>query len=271
MEICFRWTIGNSSKIGFDILAESVKKIKMFYPRSFRFICYNNISTESLEFIKKLDATLVNQNKVENVFNAKKCLWAITPPRLKINCHEIFMDNDIIIYKKLPIISNFRKSSNIFFVTEGKKAHFGKYRPLIPLGKRINTGFFGIPPDFNLKNKVLEVRKELEDLLQGQEVKEDEEDHFDYQGIVSAVLVKNNVVIIPMEDINICYKNLVFGNYGVHFVHANRKEQHAAWEQYKRSTLLNLSYNKLYNDEVIEEPYNRSRKPTEIWFEQSTT
>jgi len=107
-----RWTIGKVSRDGMRCLIMSFQNLFALYGDRFEyFICYNNIKKNELRWTKKYPITLVCQHdftsdlKIDPI-KENPC-WKLYPARLDLDCHEIFIDNDLILYKKIPIIDRF--------------------------------------------------------------------------------------------------------------------------------------------------------------------
>jgi hypothetical protein len=205
-----RWSIGKfKTKYSLDCLRISIKKFKKIYGDQFNYIlCINNDELKNIDFgIPVFDQTLsIKSLSVPPEGPA----WKIYPPRLNYHGHEIFMDNDLIIHKRIKIIDIFLKTNDIIFATEGYKKRFGKYDNIVPEKTKINTGLFGVPPEYNLYKKIEE------------KIKGPWESHFDEQGILAAIFFEEKKFeIIPLEEIFVCADKYVLTPYGMHFVGLN--------------------------------------------------
>src|SRR4051812_25370860 len=107
-----RWTIADVSQIGKDILRESVDLFKVVYPEFDLAICYNNLDPNELNDLRDSGVQLVPQtedmfpyrlraNDKNIIGEAVGCGWKLCPPRLRINECELWIDNDIIIRKRI--------------------------------------------------------------------------------------------------------------------------------------------------------------------------
>jgi hypothetical protein len=230
MKSLFRWTIGdNSSKEGIECLSHSISLIKKKYGDSCDyFVCHsgNNVNNLNLKGVNFID-----QRSFTNSISIKPfgTSWKLYPPRIRIDSHEIFLDNDLIVYGSLPIIDSFFKSDDVFFCTEGLKRRYGKYDSLIASHQKLNTGLFGLPPNFDFGQKI-------ESKLSG-----NWEGHFDEQGLVASILLEYNVKVIPISDIYIACKDaaehLSFGRAGIHFVGLNSGNSFY-WNEYLAAKAL---------------------------------
>lgn len=231
-----RWTIGPVSKWGFEILNESVRCFKKNYPEVRRFVCFNNISKDKLNKLSNLDVELINQNDYANSlsFPPKGPAWPLYPPRLFINEHEMFVDNDVVIYNRVSEIDQFLVSNEMSFFSEGTKRRYGNYDYLIPQGLKINSGLFGLCPNFDFASKI--------ELLLKSNIKDYHDHHHDFQGIVAGCLHNCLTTQIKMSTITLCEPNqdISYGSSGIHFVVANQCKDifHKAWEQYKALRMI---------------------------------
>ena len=109
-----------------------------------------------------IDLILIDQTKYMETLKVLpfSTSWKLYPPRIRLTQHEIFLDNDVVIYKKIPLIDEFLKSKKITFATEAKKRNYGNFDKAIPEKTLINTGLFGLPPYFDIKSKINEILKD---------------------------------------------------------------------------------------------------------------
>lgn len=229
MKYLFRWTVGNINSAGLQCLRQCINNIKKLYPEADRVVCYNQINTE---LIKDLDAELVDQNNYLDSFPIKPALgvnvhWKLYPVRLNLDIHEICLDNDIIIFDRIPEIDLFLKDE-VVLLYQGLNGFHGRYKDLIPKGIRFNSGIFGLPPKFDF----VSIAKSI--------VLPDWLDYFDEQGLVGSVLLSvGSYYMIPLTTLPIIQSefdlNKIMGNKlckGLHFCGLNRKEFHLAWNNY---------------------------------------
>ena len=133
----FRWTTGPCLQQGLDILAESmVRTTAALGINNFDWVvCHNGLNRENLQFLQKAAGDLpiqfmaqswaacpINDNcgsprRKDGSFewNGNRCsgtLWKVCPARLRIESHEIVMDNDIVILKKDGTRIEYKKQYN---------------------------------------------------------------------------------------------------------------------------------------------------------------
>lgn len=243
-----RWTIGPVSDTGFDILKESLRLFSAVYPEFDRVICYNHIPASRLEAVKNW-ADLYEQ-KLEDVpcclaepdddpEAATGCGWKLSPPRLRPDALELFIDNDIVIRQRLEAIDHWMALGDCGLVAEGLGLHrlrmFGVFDPYIHRHIRACAGLFGLPPGFDFAERI----KYYSQFMEGQPL-----GGYDEQGLTVATVVNMpNYVLVPLTQLAIC-EDQEEGTYpeflppAIHFVAANRKPWHRGWKAYRRARTL---------------------------------
>lgn len=260
MKPLWRYTCGPCTQQGLEILCESINKTTdVIGIDNFDWmICHNDLTQDELEIIKQgigskpielyqqtwddcpiyeskgstktQDGTLIKDGNI-----AKGTLWKVCPARMRIDAHEIVMDNDIILLKKFPQIDYFLKS-NMALILEEPIRFYGRYNNIIPKDvPHMNSGFMGLPPGYDFGAEILRIWEELgayHDIS-----------HSDEQGLLMYTLSRLPSIRIKKEQM--CeilakdYRKEVTGKEeGLHFTQANRYEVHAAWTKYKK--LMNL-------------------------------
>lgn len=188
-------------------------------------VCYNNQESNCLDFIKSLGVDVLDQSTFPKKFEVKDAFWKLVPFRLRPEGYEIFIDNDLVIWDKIPEVDQFL-DSKATLIYQGMWGKHGVYN--LPVEFNVNSGIFGVPPNFDLEKHVLDSWKdpylELED-------KTIEFDRFSEQGLVGTALLKNESYIvipqcrIPILETYFSYelhrKNL--NAKGFHFVGSNTK------------------------------------------------
>lgn len=253
----FRWTIGSCLPQGFEILSESVKQVtKSLGIDLFDWmICYNGIKESDLNIVKEnnpnVDIIFVEQNWsntpiLDDVswaspkrngrmeWNGNHCggtMWKVSPPRMRMESHEIVMDNDIVILKNIPQISYFLKS-NMALILEEPIRFYGRYDFLFPKQQPfLNSGLMGFPPGYDFRAEIIRVWEEngsYKNLSQADE-----------QGLLTYTLnllpniriKKEQVKEVLARDLNV---NITGDEISLHFTQANRIPKHIAWNQYKK-------------------------------------
>jgi hypothetical protein len=221
-----RWTIGNVSDEGVECLRLSVSNFIKFYDYQYDYyICHNQIDPARLKWTNAFKINLLNQDEYVNSLiipplNNHPC-WKLYPPRIKLDSHELFVDNDVLIYKNIDIEKLFDLS---FFISEGLERSYGFFDPMIdPSFPKINTGFFSIPPSFDFK-------LHLNYLISHYDLKW--KNHFDEQGLVAKIFSSKEFKLIPIQDINVSFDNPFKGKFGMHFIGLNSGNT-SHWKRFK--------------------------------------
>lgn len=217
MKTIIRWTIGEVSDYGFACLNLSVKKVvEMYGLRNFEyFICHNGDSKDKLlpgvsgvgllrqeEFAYSLPTPPAGKFGVS---------WKLYPPRIDLDSQEIFMDNDVVMHKKI----DFKRYEDMCFISEAVKRSYGSFDNRIKESLVANSGFFGLPPRFDfglaLSNAIVKFDVKWDD------------SYFEEQGLVSYVISNEKHVVLNMNDIKITWNNpsCFIGEYGTHFIGLN--------------------------------------------------
>lgn len=264
MKPIFRWTIGcNSLRRGFDVLDMSIKKAIGIYGDSFEWmICHNGEDPEKTEMVlsisskygvktmkQKWDDSPMNDILPETAYNfdnpqdSTGSTWKLCPPRIDIRRHEIIMDNDIVLEKRLHEIDEFLASEKTM-ITQGAGRFYGRYDSMIEKGGCYNSGLIGLPPGFDFKKKLNDAWSIS---------KNKRMTYADEQGLVSHVLTGVDHILVRTSSIvtlhahGFFWCNLSEGNKriekynsriwktigrckGFHFVGANRRCDHPGWD-----------------------------------------
>jgi len=230
MKPLIRWTIGPVHRLGFEALEYSTKYLKKIYGDQFDYlICHNQQSPNRLECIKKLGIPLYEQTceipgmwPIDGKFHTG---WKLYPPRLRQDAHEIVIDNDVIIFKRLKVIDRFLESNKVLF-TSGRFRNLGPYEEDVPKGMMFNSGIIGFPPGFDFTSMVLEKMSHGNGWS---------DNYFEEQGIIASILTNQDFIEIPnqtvmtMHHINDMSGTNPWKAKGFHFVESNRGNNHC-WE-----------------------------------------
>jgi len=249
-----RWTFGPFSKTGHDILRYSVKLFQREYNDEFDlFICVNNLSEEEINLVTN-DSVFKNckfliQDESSNKLNMKISgpAWKLVPPRLNINTHEIVIDNDLVLFKRSKYIEDFLNGDHIISTKSSIRSYGNLDRYVGDF--LINTGLLGFPPKFDFK-KYLD--KKIRYILKVNHSKIKHYNlHFNEQGLVAMVFQDLDPIVIPLEEINVCWSQPIVwpcgcprkvdvykAKSGLHFVGANYSEV-SYWNEYKKHFLFN--------------------------------
>lgn len=215
-----RWTIGNASPEGKDCLKLSVESFLALYGHRFEyFICHNNMDPQELDWTKAYQIQLFDQEKYCQELpigpaNQNPC-WKLYPARLDLKRHEMMIDNDLIIYRHMPVIERFLTHHKYLFITEAIQRSYGRFNDIVPTTKNLNTGFVGLPPGFDLKAELAKAVKTLN---------LNWEHHLDEQALMAMIFCRYPHELVTLQDIAICHPLHSFyrGEFGQHFVQLNQ-------------------------------------------------
>ena len=281
----FRWIMGNTSHLGPDVLKESVKmSLKVFGKESFDWIiCSNATSPQIVNQINSissqynvpvvqsswedfpLDPSIIPQkydiDEAHGIPSGDRqgSFWKMCPPRMRVETHEIVIDNDLVFLKKLPQIKEFLSSQKTLLSQEDAHS-VGKYFKFFKKNEIYNSGLMGFPPHYDLEEKLKEGWERLgsfQPLLSRDE-----------QGLLTSVLTEHPHIVVtkglivhalpqgrtkhaeykiinehgqPAKIITrMNYESVKFTshNYGYHFLGINRTDSHPVWEEYIKRNIL---------------------------------
>lgn len=210
MKPLFRWTIGgNPCPTGFEVFFESIQSVRKLYGDEFDYVvCYNNLTSDQLSYISQFGIRLIEQRHcAEMEYEPVGVAWKLYPPRLRDSTHEIFMDNDIVLYSRPREVEEFLASKDVTFITEGfgnneGKGNYGKYfENMERHSVCVNSGFFGLPPYFPFAQLIR--------YYQASDENRSWENYFDEQGLVASCILNHSpCLVIPISDIGVCVEDL---------------------------------------------------------------
>ena len=237
----FRWTIGNPSLVGLEIFKESVKKTTQSLGiNNFDWmICHNNLSEEQLKYIRKICDGKPIELKPQTpndcpipIQRPLKSMWKLCPPRMRLESHEIIIDNDVILSKPLEQIDEFLQSNKIIWLDEPNRC-FGKYDDILDKSMVYNSGIIGLPPFYEFARNLVKTWIKYDAFEQL--------DYCDEQGLVALTLKDEDKIIINRMEIQLVCPYDTGMNFknakGYHFIVANRLDKHEGWDWYKRSKI----------------------------------
>lgn len=255
----FRWTVGCCLQQGLDILAESINRTtkSLGIDNWDWLICYNGLTKENVEFLKKaigtrpigmfaqnwtdcpVDDNMQSPRRFDGSYewDGRKCggtMWKACPPRVRQEAHEIVMDNDIILLKKFPQIDEFLAQKDHALILEEPIRFYGRYDHLFPPGKDgpfLNSGFMGFPPGYDY---AAAIRKVWEDNGRFTSISQADEQAlltYTLNGLPSVRVKKSQMYEFLAKD----YAGKITGHEeGIHFTQGNRIPNHRGWLQYQK-------------------------------------
>jgi hypothetical protein len=183
------------------------------------YVCYNTVqgSLSGLDAIGA-DALICQNDFVGSlpIPPADGPEWKLYPPRLSLDNFEVFVDNDLLIYKRLESLDLAMRTKSILTTTAGVYA----YGSFPGSGVPVNTGLMLFPPGYDLRVAISQRLLELK-------VKRWEK-FCDEQGLVAGI-IHDKALFVPRDVVSTChYVNPEprYGTCGTHFVGLNRGKNH---------------------------------------------
>ena len=227
-----RWTVGPTHSRGLDILRQSVKNFRMLYPEFDLKICYNQINSidinTDVELYRQTGAELEILPIFGDALNGP--CWKLYPPRMRIESHEIVMDNDLVLFKRIDQIDLFLQSDRPLML-EARYRYYGQFDDLIG-DIKLNSGLYGLPPNYDLKHRIEQLK-----FTQWEKRGDD-------QGILAYEFDRMNPIVIDMQTVmplDDKHDQFITNIGGIHFIHANTAETHLAWDLYENYSHNNNS------------------------------
>jgi hypothetical protein len=123
-------------------------------------------------------------------------MWKYCPPRLAPDRHEVIIDNDLLIYKRINKIDEFLTGDRVMMCQDSFKAQ-GKFTLLFGLRERFNAGLIGLPPHYDIASLMLR-----EWIING---RHDPMGDLDEQGLITYILKNSNPLVIPLSELAIIH------------------------------------------------------------------
>lgn len=254
----FRWTVGSCLQQGLDILAESVNRTTraLGLDNWDWAICHNGLNKDNVDFLSRAigdrPIQLISQNwatcPVPNncqtprrkdgsfEWNGNRCggtMWKVCPARMRMESHEIVMDNDVILLRKFPQIDRFLEETDKALVLEEPIRFYGRYDCMFgPDPPYLNSGFMGFPPGYDYGTEIFNTW-----VKHGRYMNLSQADE---QGLLTLALSRQpNIRIHADQMIEILHREfrveLTGREFGIHFTQANRIPNHHAWQKYQQT------------------------------------
>lgn len=164
------------------------------------------------------DCFLLEQDPDSLPFPPLEDNWKFYPPRLRKSGKELFLDNDLVITKRLPSIDKFLNSDSVL-MTEGLRQNFGCLIHKLPLQSPANAGIIGLPEKLDLRRVIL-------NNLNGWKSR------FDNQGI-AVLAAKGNLIIAPRTEVALYLpEDSLQDAPAHHFLRLNVTDNHRAWREF---------------------------------------
>lgn len=225
-----KWTIGNTTKDGYECLRLSIESFLNFYNADV--VVAHNCDPEKLLFLEDLPIKLLDQRPyLDTSYIAPiGVAWKLYPSRLDKERHELSIDNDIIFQEPIEHIFKFLKN-DCTLLLEGQSRNYGRFEKYIPPKMKINSGIYGMPPGFDMERFIKIVAGNSWEINATGEHAANKT--FDEQGIVAfALLNYKKYVIIPDKIVTNCERHLIKGK-GMHFIGLNKCNYHEPYRLFK--------------------------------------
>ena len=216
---------------GFEALELSIRSArKLFGPRTIYVVCVNSIPLElarerlgavggEVEWIHSEDHVPGwLQNRLDAGM-AEGVAWKLAPVRLFPGHYEISFDNDVILWQMPDAMKQWLSSdhSESCLMAEDAQPSLGQFSDCSD-GRAINSGIRGVPPGFNLEDRLQKKLEESQVVMRSE---------LDEQGLQAAVLSKAALSLVSKEDVSICspfpMHQQALGRCGAHFVGLNQR------------------------------------------------
>lgn len=253
----FRFTVGPCLQQGLDILAESINRTTkaLGFDNWDWAVCHNGLNGDQIAFIQSVigdrSIHLFSQSwatcpVMDNCqtphrrdgsfeWNGKKCggtMWKVCPARMRMENHEIVMDNDVVLLKKFPQIDEWLAQTEKTLCLEEPIRFYGRYDCLFgPDPPYLNSGFMGLPPGFDYGSEIFKIW-----VKHGKYMNLSQSDE---QGLLTYTLSRQPNIRVGSEQmvevLHRDYKTKLTGREsGIHFTQSNRIPHHHPWGEYQK-------------------------------------
>lgn len=225
-----RWTIGDVSVAGFEVLRLSLHgATRIFGPRARYLVCVNSVPVSVARrrtgpvppSVEWRDATFELDPRVREHFDegmAEGVGWKLAPMRAFPDRYELALDNDCVLWALPPAMRAWLEGEpETCLLAEDVRACFGQFSALCGPEPR-NAGIRGLPPHFDLGAEVAR-------LLASRGVLRSE---LDEQGLqVAALTGARPTHAVSIDDVTVCSPfpphRQALGRCGAHFCGLNAK------------------------------------------------
>jgi hypothetical protein len=242
MGLAVRWTIGDVSFPGFELLAFSIAGArKVFGSDATYVVCVNTISVGCArlrvgpiaKYVDWHDSTGEIPHWLEPYLDpnlAEGVAWKFAPPRLFPDRHVLSLDNDVVLWRMPPNVRDWLDDTDTLLIAEDVLACHGKFAHLCPKEPR-NSGIVGLPPHYDRAFQLRALLGEASVRLSSET---------DEQGLQVAMVTSSKHRVVSLREVAICgYFRphlLELGSCGAHFVGVNVKHHpvaHGFWDGMK--------------------------------------
>ena len=242
-----RWTIGNVSPSGFEVLRLSVwGAYRLFGPSATFVICLNSVPlADAMRLTGDLPAGVewccVTREDIAGFIRphldddlAEGVGWKFAPVRLFTNRAELALDNDLVLWEMPQALARWLDDDQPTCVlAEDVRACFGQFAALCGPAPR-NAGLRAIPRGYDLEARMRTALARVPVVMRSE---------LDEQGLqVAAVSLDGEPDVVEIEEVSICspfpphLPNL--GRCGAHFVGVNARS--LPWSYQGRPAVAHL-------------------------------
>ena len=254
-----RWTIGDVRKRGFELLHLSIACARRLFGSSARYVvCVNSIEVDDARRRSGYFERGVEWRKVTRAdapeFLSEFCSedlmegmgWKLCPLRVDLNCHELILDNDCVLWALPQAMRRWLEEPNSYLFTRDVERRMGSFETLCPPGA-MNAGIRGLPPGDDLSEPLMEVLRAATESNGGAQLNGEIEE----QGLQAAAICwRAPLYFVETEEVTLCSpfwpRTPELGTCGAHFVGMNAA--HIPWNYYDRPA-----------DEWLDEHWEASR------------
>jgi hypothetical protein len=167
-------------------------------------------------------------------WNGTRCggtMWKVCPARMRMDTHEVVMDNDIVLLKKFPQIEEFLRSTDKALILEEPIRFYGRYDCLFgPEEPYLNSGFMGLPPGYDFGTEIQTVWEKHGKYTNLSQADEQGLLTYSLSRLPSVRVKKDQMVEVLHRD----FKTAITGREeGIHFTQADRIPNHHSWQKYQ--------------------------------------
>ena len=236
-----RWTIGDVNPAGFEALRLSVHGAMQLFGTGAEYRVYVNTiplgeaqrrtgaTPPGLQWEQSSGAVPAVLEPHLDRGMAEGVAWKLTPLRAFPECHELSLDNDVILWRIPRPVEQWLASADpaASLIAADIRPAFGQFAALCGEGPR-NSGIRGLGPDLDFEASIATVLRRHPVRLQSE---------LDEQGLqVAALTMSGEPYVVETSDVTICSPfhphSPELGDCGAHFVGLNTR--HLPWSYYDR-------------------------------------
>jgi hypothetical protein len=240
-----RWTIGDVSPFGFEVLRLSIWGAwRLFGAHAAYAVCVNSISLDQARALAGELPPMVAWHDVTTDIPpfvarhldsgmAEGVGWKLAAPRIFPDRHELALDNDCVLWALPTVLRDWLVTDDACLVAADVVPCFGQFTALCGSEPR-NTGIRGLPPRFDFAGALAHALERMPVML----ISETDE-----QGLqLTALSDGARLLVVSADDVSICSplppRHRSLGTCGAHFVGLNCKS--LPWQMNGRSVVEDI-------------------------------